>query len=201
MRRSPDHDTSTILYIVLIYLSALFYRTTPVPQYPFYVWSEGTAWPEGKRCFVQGKTDDLETETCSRHWLKRSLQVQNFFLLDLKLASLVDPEPRREPMASHDLMFSSSEGGPEQNKCERILIMLFFLGGWGGLWCPRVDKIRNVNTNGDMAVAVTCCRDSGGHARHFHTAQAQNDGFPCPFPWQRARELLTLEKKVFFSQT
>lgn len=31
------HDTSNMLYIVLIYLSALFYRKTPVPQYPFYV--------------------------------------------------------------------------------------------------------------------------------------------------------------------
>lgn len=31
------HDTSNMLYIVLIYLSALFYGKTPVPQYPFYV--------------------------------------------------------------------------------------------------------------------------------------------------------------------
>lgn len=108
---SRHMTTSNILYIVLIYLSAFSTGRHQCRSILSTCGVKKQSDLKGSDVFVQGKTDDLKTDTCSHHWLKLSLQIRNLFLLDLKQAGFVGTEPQREPMASHDLMFSWSEGG------------------------------------------------------------------------------------------
>lgn len=66
------HDTSNILYIVLIYLSAFSTGRHQCRSILSTCEVKKQSDLKGSDVFVQGKTDDLKTETCSHHWLKLS---------------------------------------------------------------------------------------------------------------------------------
>lgn len=113
--------------------------------------------PRGTDAFVQGKTDDLKTET-GPDWLRLSLQ------------SLVLGFPTSWIQGtSHDLLGSLSEGGPESfsrsekfhGKEDETVGVFFVMGTFSRLWCPWVDKVDSclsvctgINANRDAATTT-----------------------------------------------